>query len=146
MHLPFAPNHVQLISDCYPSQPSVQNPTPNSQELSRLLYYASNRPGKVTKLVAELDRRVKHETRKAQAGNVRARAYVPSLLIYSTGSFTLCGIRTLLITLSIYKSLVNECRRDISQLSAALISSVNTALNSLPSDLELAAKAANVVR
>ena len=55
-------------------------------------------------------------------------------------------IRTLLITLSIYKSLVNECPRDTSQLSAALISSVNAALNALPSDLESAAKAASVVR
>jgi hypothetical protein len=55
-------------------------------------------------------------------------------------------VRSLLITLSIYKSLVNECRRDISQLSASLISSVNAALNALPSDLELAAKAASVVR
>ncbi|KAF9653374.1 hypothetical protein BDM02DRAFT_3135554 [Thelephora ganbajun] len=126
MHLPFTPNHVQLISDCYPSQPSISNPVPNSQELSRLLYYASNKPGKVSKLAAELDKRAKQEARKAQAGNVRARA-------------------TLLITLSIYKYLVNECRRDISQLSAALISSVNTALGALPSDLELAAKAASVL-
>lgn len=145
MHLPFTPNHVQLISDCYPPQPSVTNPVPNPQELSRLLYYASNKPGKVSKLAAELDRRVKFEARKAQAGNVRARAYVLPLMLCA-GSLTLFCTRTLLITLSIYKSLVNECRRDISQLSAALISSVNTALNSLPSDLELAAKAASVVR
>lgn len=145
MHLPFTPNHVQLISECYPPQPTVQNPVPNSQELSRLLYYASNKPGKVSKLAAELDRRAKLEARKAQTGNVRARAYVPSPLIRYAGPFTIHRIRTLLITLSIYKSLVNECRRDISQLSAALISSVNTALNSLPSDLEVAAKAASVV-
>lgn len=77
MPFPFAPNHVQLISDCYPSQPSIPDPAPNPQELSRLLYYASNKPGKVSKLAAELDRRVKLEARKAQAGNVRARAYVP---------------------------------------------------------------------
>jgi len=146
MHLPFTPNHVQLISDCYPSQPSTQNPAPSPQELSRLLYYASNKPGKVSKLAAELDRRVKLEARRAHAGNIRARAYVHAPLIRSAGPFTLCCVRTLLITLSIYKSLVNECRRDISLLSAALISSVNTALNSLPSDLELAAKAASVVR
>ena len=77
MPFPFAPNHVQLISDCYPSQPSIPDPAPNPQELSRLLYYASNKPGKVSKLAAELDRRVKLEARKAQAGNVCARAYVP---------------------------------------------------------------------
>ena len=76
MHLPFVPNHVKLISDCYPPQPATTNPAPNAQELSRLLYYASNKPEKVSKLAAELDRRVKLEARKAQGGNVRARAYV----------------------------------------------------------------------
>lgn len=76
MHLPFTPNHVQLISECYPPQPAIPNPAPNPQELSRLLYYASNKPGKVSKLAAELDRRAKLEARKGQAGNVRARAYV----------------------------------------------------------------------
>lgn len=145
MHIPFTPNHVQLISDCYPPQPSATNPVPNAQELSRLLYYASNKPGKVSKLAAELDRRAKVEARKAQTGNVRARAYVSSPLTHSS-LFTWSCIRSLLITLSIYKSLVNECRRDISQLSAALISSVNAALNALPADLELASKAASVVR
>lgn len=145
MPVRFTPNHVQLISDCYPSQPATGSPSPNPQELSRLVYYASNKPQKVSKLAAELDRRVKLEARKAQAGNIRARAYVELPLTNPRSLISNC-IRTLLITLSIYKSLVNECRRDISQLSAALISSVNTALNALPSDLELAAKAASVVR
>lgn len=144
MHLPFTPNHVQLINDCYPPQPSTTNPIPNAQELSRLLYYASNKPGKVSKLAADLDRRVKLEARKAQTGNIRARAYVSLPLTYLR-PFMWGFIRSLLITLSIYKSLVNECRRDISQLSAALISSVSTALKALSSDLELAAKAASVV-
>lgn len=53
---------------------------------------------------------------------------------------------SLLITLAIFKALVTECRRDISLLSASLISSVNTALAALPTDLELSAKAASVVR
>jgi len=83
MRLPFTPNHVELIYECYPPQPSIPNPVPNPQELSRLLYYASNKPGKVSKLAAELDRRVKLEARKAQAGNVRARAYVPLPLMRS---------------------------------------------------------------
>ena len=148
MHLPFTPNHVQLIADCYPPQPSIPNPAPNPQELSRLLYYASNKPGKVSKLAAELDRRAKLEARKAQAGSHRGRAYVPLPLNRSVCRpiHLVYFNRSLLITLSIYKSLVNECRRDISQLSAALISSVNAALKALPTDLELAAKAASVVR
>ncbi|KAG2077272.1 hypothetical protein BDR04DRAFT_1000801 [Suillus decipiens] len=49
--------------------------TPN-HELSRLTYYAVNRPGKMNKLGGELEKRVKAGCYKAQYGNVRARAYV----------------------------------------------------------------------
>lgn len=76
MHLPFTRKHVQLISACYPPQSSAPNPVPNPRELSHLLHYVFNNPGKVSKFAAELDRRVKLEVRKGQAGNVRARAYV----------------------------------------------------------------------
>ena len=85
MHLPFTPNHVQLISACYP--PNAALPTsgpeyrPNSQELSRMTYYASNRPGKINKLASELEKRVKLDSRKAKAGNLRARAYVFNMAI-----------------------------------------------------------------
>lgn len=89
MHFPFTPNHVHLISDCYPPQPATINPAPNPQELSRLLYYAANKPEKVSKLAAELDRRVKLEARKAHAGNLRARAYVPSPLMNPRSSVRL---------------------------------------------------------
>lgn len=51
-----------------------------------------------------------------------------------------------MVTLSIYRSLVNECQGDNSLFSAAaLISSVNTALKALPSDIEVAAKAASAI-
>lgn len=80
MHL-LTPNHIQLVSACYP--PSSALPTagpdysPNSQELSRLTYYAANRPGKISKLGNELEKRIKADSRKAAAGNSRARPYVP---------------------------------------------------------------------
>ncbi|KZT12564.1 uncharacterized protein LAESUDRAFT_753636 [Laetiporus sulphureus 93-53] len=129
MHLPFTPNHVHLISACYP--PSAALPSagpeylPNSQELSRLTYYASNRSGKINKVASELEKRVRTDCRKAQGGNIRCRA-------------------SLLITLYIFKALANECRRDISLLTGSLLSAVNITLSGLLSDLEAAARAATV--
>ena len=84
MPFPFTPNHVQLITACYPPSANLltSGPAyrPNSQELSRLTYYASNRPGKINKLTGELERRVRVDCKKAQAGNLRARAFVFFLL------------------------------------------------------------------
>jgi hypothetical protein len=78
MHLPFTPNHVLLISACYPPSAALTTSgfAPNSQELSRLTYYAANKAGKLNKLGAEMEKRIKVEARKAQAGNVRYRACV----------------------------------------------------------------------
>ncbi|KAJ3551342.1 hypothetical protein NM688_g4760 [Phlebia brevispora] len=129
MHLPFTPNHVQLISACYPPNAALVTAgpeyRPNSQELSRMTYYASNRPGKIHKLASELEKRVRLDCRKAKAGNIRARA-------------------SLLITLAIIKALATECRRDIALLSSALLASVNATLSSLSTDLEVAARAGSV--
>lgn len=78
MHLLFAPNHAQLVTACYPPTSSLLTSgpeyRPNAQELSRLTYFASNRPGKVGKLGAVLEKRAKVVSKKAQAGNTRARA------------------------------------------------------------------------
>lgn len=129
MPFPLAPHHVQLVAACYP--PSSALPTsgpdykPNPQELSKLTYYASNRPGKIAKLGSELEKRVLADARKAKSGNVRARA-------------------TLLITLNIMKALTTECRRDLTLLSASLMSSLNATLGALPNDLEVVAKVASV--
>ncbi|KAH9951692.1 hypothetical protein B0H21DRAFT_186856 [Amylocystis lapponica] len=129
MHIPFTPNHLNLISACYPPSAALVTAgpeyLPNSQELSRLTYYAANRPGKINKLSSELEKKVKVDCRKAQAGNARARA-------------------SLLITLAIFKSLAAECRRDISLLTASLIASVKATLSTLSADLEVVARVANV--
>ncbi|KZT74275.1 hypothetical protein DAEQUDRAFT_781708 [Daedalea quercina L-15889] len=129
MHLPFTPNHVNLVSACYPPSAALLTSgpdyLPNSQELSKLTYYASNRPGKIHKLASELEKRVKADCKKAQAGNIRSRA-------------------SLLITLYILKALAAECRRDIALLTGFLLSAVNTTLSALLSDLEVAARAATV--
>ncbi|THH27291.1 hypothetical protein EUX98_g6908 [Antrodiella citrinella] len=129
MPFPFTPNHVQLIAACYPPNANLltsgSDYRPNSQELSRLTYYASNRPGKINKLCGELERRVRVDCKKAHTGNLRARA-------------------TLLITLAILKALATECRRDISLLSSSLLGSISITLSSLPKDLEVVARAATV--
>jgi hypothetical protein len=79
-HLPFTPNHILLISACYPSSSALlaadADCLPNNQELSRLTYYAANRPGKINKLAVELEKRAVAEARKAKTGNARARACV----------------------------------------------------------------------
>ena len=78
MYLLFTPNHVHLITACYPPSSALLSSgpqySPNSQELSRLTYYASNRPGKINKLGSELEKRVRLESRKAKAGNTRSKA------------------------------------------------------------------------
>ncbi|KAI5123425.1 hypothetical protein M0805_006130 [Coniferiporia weirii] len=129
MPFPLAPHHVQLVAACYPPSAalltSAPDYKPNSQELSRLTYYASNRPGKIAKLSNELEKRTHADARKAKSGNTRARA-------------------SLLITLNIFKALTTECRRDLSLLSASLMSALDCTLASLPSDLEAVAKAASV--
>jgi hypothetical protein len=89
MHLPFTPNHILLVAACYPGAAALAAPAadcqPNGPELSRLTYYAANRPQKINKLGAELERRVLAEARKAKAGNARARAYVLLLSVLPSG-------------------------------------------------------------
>ncbi|KAJ3573353.1 hypothetical protein NP233_g2488 [Leucocoprinus birnbaumii] len=129
MHHIFTPNHVQLLNACYPPSSGLlaagPNYAPNSHELSRLTYYASNNRGKLTKLGAELEKRLRAECRKACSGNLRMRA-------------------SLLITLSIFRSLALECKRDIALLSPSLVSSVEITLTSLSNDLEVVVRVASV--
>ncbi|KAJ3812144.1 hypothetical protein F5876DRAFT_38037 [Lentinula aff. lateritia] len=129
MNFLFTPNHVQLLNSCYPPASTLLTSgpeyLPNSQELSRLTYYASNHPEKLTKLGSELEKRVKIESRKARSGNIKTRA-------------------SLLITLAILRSLATECRRDIALLSPSLIASVESTLSNELNDLEVVARAASV--
>ncbi|KAJ7228514.1 hypothetical protein GGX14DRAFT_413541 [Mycena pura] len=129
MNFLFTPNHVQLLNSCYPPASTLLTAgpdySPNSQELSRLTYYASNHPGKLTKLGSELEKRVKAECKKAQSGNIRTRA-------------------SLLITLAIFRGLATECRRDTALISPSLIAAVGATLAAVPKDLEVVARAASV--
>ncbi|KAJ7590858.1 hypothetical protein C8J56DRAFT_934069 [Mycena floridula] len=125
----FTPNHVQLLNSAYPNTSTLLTAgpdySPNPQELSRLTYYASNHPGKLSKIGGELEKRVKTECRKARAGNIRTRA-------------------SLLISLAIFRSLATECRHNIALLSPSLMASLEATLSALPSDMEAVARAATV--
>ncbi|KZT42894.1 hypothetical protein SISSUDRAFT_1125151 [Sistotremastrum suecicum HHB10207 ss-3] len=124
------PHHVTLISACYPSSAALATAAPdyvpNSQETSRLVYYASNRPGKLNKLGSELEKRARAEALRAAGGNSRARA-------------------SLLITLALFKALTTECRRDLALLSHPLMQAVSVSVARLSTDLEVVARAASVL-
>lgn len=129
---PFTPHHVQLINACYPSSSALvasgSTFQPLPQELSRLTYYASNKAessGKLAKLGLELEKRANSEARKARTGNARARAQ-------------------LLVTISIFKAITNECKRDVGLFTRMLLSAVREALVSIPNDLELQARVASL--
>ncbi|KAH7887618.1 hypothetical protein F5I97DRAFT_1951639 [Phlebopus sp. FC_14] len=128
MHL-FTPQHVLLIAACYPPSSALLAAAPeyqpNTQELSRLTYYAANHPSKIQKLGSELEKRARTACSKASAGYPRARA-------------------SLLITLAIVRALAIECRRDLSLLSHSLLFCLKTTLDSLSSDREICARAASV--
>ncbi|KAF8591435.1 hypothetical protein K439DRAFT_1380352 [Ramaria rubella] len=129
MRLLFSANHVRLIQACYPPPSALltagSSYGPNPQELSRLTYYASNRPGKLAKLGGELEKRARLEASRARSGNVKAKA-------------------SLLVTLTIFKALVTECRNDVSLLTSALISTIVAALSCFPRDLEVVAQSASL--
>ncbi|KAG9017348.1 plasma membrane localization protein [Tulasnella sp. JGI-2019a] len=120
------PNHIRLVNACYPAAPLAAGPQyqPNSQELSRLTYYASNKPSKLNKVSQELEKRSKAHARRAQGGNVKYRAQ-------------------LLVTLEIYRALTTECRRDLALFSGGVLASIEIALVCLPKDLEVVARAAS---
>lgn len=74
--IPSKPNHLKLVLACYPSNPLAAGPDfkPNAQELSKLSYYATNRPGKLAKLADVFDKRATEEARRAGGGNLKSRA------------------------------------------------------------------------
>lgn len=63
------PKHQVLILKCYPKyQKGVQEVKPNSSELSYLLYYASTRRSKLTKVGAFLEKRAARDVWRRRLG------------------------------------------------------------------------------
>lgn len=69
-------NHKKLVEDCYPVPKALVNAgpefRPNSNELSRLAYYATNKPAKLTKVGNLLQTRATAEARAAKGTGVAA--------------------------------------------------------------------------
>jgi hypothetical protein len=127
MHL-FTPHHVALLEACYPNTSiSRTDVSPKPQETSRLVYYASNRPEKLQKISKELEGKALREIGKIQSGSTRYRNF-------------------LLVTLALFRILATECREEISVLTPHLLKVVAIIFETFPTDLELLAKAAGVVR
>ena len=53
--------------------------------------------------------------------------------------------RQLLVTMSIFKNITNECKRDVGLFTRMLLASTKEALTCLPKDLELQARVASLV-
>ena len=54
--------HASLINNCYPSRPEEKGPKPS--ELSYLVFYATSKPAKLTKVGIFIERRVTRDYRK----------------------------------------------------------------------------------
>lgn len=113
----------RLLRDCYPpkkqlpsgpSSPSgpatsLEDYKPLSQELSKMTYFATNKPGKLNALARELETRVKKEAKETQAGYPKSRAM-------------------LLISLAILRSLLTECKRDLQLFAPSALRIIETAM------------------
>lgn len=63
------PKHQVLVLKCYPKyQKGAQDVKPNSSELSYLLYYASTRRSKLTKVGAFLEKRAARDVWRRRLG------------------------------------------------------------------------------
>ncbi|KAF3002960.1 plasma membrane localization protein [Curvularia kusanoi] len=100
------PKHQILVLKCYPKYNKTQTDVrANSSELSYLLYYASTRRSKLTKVTDFLDKRATSDVWKARTGNVQ-------------------------VTLQIVTSLIEKCPRDLPLYQRAVLSILKTILKS----------------
>lgn len=130
------PNHRGLVDGCYPPGKKLAgSENPDSNALGKLVYYAQAKPAKLTKVGKVLQERAtsyaKSVSAKGEAGQDKNR----------------CG---LMITLSILKSLVTDCRRDVTYIAGSTQSILQSAIDASlrvgargRRDLELSARASS---
>ncbi|KAH6642763.1 hypothetical protein C7974DRAFT_386092 [Boeremia exigua] len=100
------PKHQILVLKCYPKYNKTQTDVrANSSELQYLLYYASTRRSKLTKVTDFLDKRATSDVWKARTGNVQ-------------------------VTLQIVTALIEKCPRDLPLYQRAVLSILKTILKS----------------
>ena len=165
MHL-FNPQHVKLLNSCYPPSSVLLTAgpdySPNSHELSRLTYYACVHCLSLVgwiKYISTTDRIIQaswpklgvtwRNVLRPSATKQKQVMFAPerefNYLKYASMALNEVSFSSLLISLAIFRALATECRRDIALLSPSLIASVDCTLVSVPSDLEVTARAASVV-
>ncbi|KAJ1821949.1 plasma membrane localization protein, partial [Coemansia sp. RSA 2598] len=105
--------HATLIERCFPPEKSGET-TPNSNELSYLIYYAQSKPAKLTKVGAYLSKRIARDTHKSRRPDV-------------------------LISLRIFGSLLDSCGRDLHFFAKDVLGSLDTVLAANDPELAKAA-------
>lgn len=101
------------LNDCYPPPKQLLAGTeyrPLSDQLAKFLYYARNHPSQLARLGNELERRIIKDARGSTGGYPKSRA-------------------NLLVSLSILKALVAECRRDLGLFTRSAIRAITHALD-----------------
>ncbi|KAJ1797287.1 plasma membrane localization protein [Coemansia sp. RSA 2399] len=104
--------HATLIERCFPLE-KANNPTPNSNELSYLVYYAQSKPAKLTKVGVYLSKRVSRDAQKRRYADVR-------------------------VALCILDALLDACGRDLHFFAKDVLASLDTALSANDFDLSKA--------
>lgn len=108
------PNHLALIRDCYPPHTNSESelPRPVSNAVSKLAFYAVNRPAKLPKVVAALtDRATKAAGATSSSSTTQAHAHPVKNRV------------ELAVTCEIFRILVIECAESGNQGSAELVKS-----------------------
>ncbi|KAG0177976.1 plasma membrane localization protein [Apophysomyces sp. BC1021] len=100
--------HAYLISNCYPDREGEKGP--RSSELSYLIFYANARPAKLTKVGHFLEKKVQRDIRKGRKKNNQ-------------------------VSLSIVKSLIQSCHRDLNLFSKFVVRILSMILDTR--DIEL---------
>ncbi|WRT68287.1 uncharacterized protein IL334_005263 [Kwoniella shivajii] len=105
---------VSHLNACYPPSKALITSGPEyrplSQDLSKLLYFATNKPSKLANIGEELEKRINKESIKSTGGYPKYRA-------------------SLLISLAILRALLTECKRDISLFGKSALRSIKSSLN-----------------
>lgn len=129
-------NHRAMVDECYPPPKSLASIGPeykaNSNELSKLTYYANRKPEKLTKVGKYLETKASTESKGVSGSGQAADKAKGSLMV----------------TLAITKDLITECHRDINYFASSAAVILSAALqgaakaNAGKRDLDITARSA----
>ncbi|KAJ1935524.1 plasma membrane localization protein, partial [Linderina macrospora] len=94
--------HATLIEKCFPAE-RLSESTPNSNELSYLVYYAQSKPAKLAKVGAYLAKRAKKDLQRRRRGDV-------------------------IVGLRIFDELLEECGRDLNFFGKDVLGTLDATL------------------